>query len=110
MAGKKFSSLSVPMRLHHFEKEMRDRTSKWVLASRSASLMLHSENVLRDALDPDTCLYGLDGLDKAESVELLRRLQEEGISAATVTAAACREELEHKVLEEYQQLLSAQET
>ena len=65
-AGKQFSSLSVPMRIHHFEKEMKDRTTKWVEASRSASQFLHAPAVLDD---PDA--YGIDGMKKSDSKTLL---------------------------------------
>ena len=92
MLGKQFSSLTVPMRVHHFEKEMKDRTAKWVEASRSASQFLHSSAVLDDA-----GAYGIDGMASDDSRALLALLAEKGI-----TAAECEDEsLERKVLAEY---------
>ena len=64
--------------MRHFEKEMRDRTSKWVLASRAASQFLHSPAVLQD---PTTC-YGIDGMARADSEALLALLAERGVTAA----------------------------
>lgn len=88
------------MRIHHFEKEMKDRTSKWVEASRSASQFLHSPAVLEDA-------YGIDGMTAADSDTLLAQLAQNGITAASVTASE-EASLESMVLEvaEHAQLRS----
>ena len=78
VVGKQFTSLTLQMRIYHFEKEMVDRTTKWVKASRAASQHLHSPAVLEDE-----DMYGIDGVDSEISISLLRRLDLRNISAAT---------------------------
>lgn len=101
-AGKQFSSLSVPMRIHHFEKEMKDRTTKWVEASRSASQFLHAPAVLDD---PDA--YGIDGMKKSDSKTLLAELVKKGITAESSCPSKAIS-LESQVLAEHDQLMSFQ--
>lgn len=79
------------MRVRHFEKEMKDRTSKWVQASRAASQFLHSPAAL---LAPDA--FGIDGLAAADSAALLRLLEDRGVTAATAG-----DSLEARVLAEW---------
>lgn len=95
LAGKQFSSLSIPARLRHFEKEMRDRTCKWVTASRAASQALHCPAVM----DTSSSSYGIDGLSTKQSEELMKALRRKGVTAVS------HADLEGRVLEENQEIL-----
>lgn len=64
------------MRLRHFEKEMLDRTSKWVMASRKASQALHAASILEDT-------YFIDGIPTEASAALLTALDRQDVNAVT---------------------------
>jgi hypothetical protein len=85
------------MRIYHFEKEMLDRTTKWVEASRTASQYLHSPRVLEDE-----DMYGFDGMENGLSTCLLEHLDVQNINAAT-----CENSLEDIVLKEYRCLVES---
>ena len=89
----------MSQRVRHFEKEMKDRTSKWVRASRAASQLLHSPAVLQAG----AASYGIDGMAQADSAALLALLAERGVTAAAADPEEGRS-LEARVLAEHAQL------